>query len=364
MNTRNPVVGKIPATIITGFLGAGKTTLIRNLLQSAYGKQIALIVNEFGDMDFDGDLLKSCGDETCNGDDIIELNNGCICCTVADDFVPTISRILQRDIRPDHIVIETSGLALPQPLLRAFNWPDICENVSVDGVIGVVDTHALAQGRYAMDVEKVDAQRLADTSLDHESSLEELFEDQLTCADMIILNKCDLVDKQSFAKVSTDIKRRVKSGVNIVRASNGLVPPQIILGLECSSQDDIENRKARQERQDENLPGYDDDHNHSHSEFANFVADAGQIGNIEKFKYELQAIIKAQNILRLKGFVWVKDKAMRLVVQAVGSRIDTYFDRDWTSSEEPATRLVVIGHENLDQDNINASIRLAAEQAG
>ena len=102
---------KIPATVITGFLGAGKTTLIRNLLQNAGGKRIALIINEFGDLGVDGDVLKGCGAEACSEDDIIELTNGCICCTVADDFIPTMSKLLERENRPDHIVIETSGLA-------------------------------------------------------------------------------------------------------------------------------------------------------------------------------------------------------------------------------------------------------------
>ena len=103
---------KIPATVITGFLGAGKTTLIRNLLATANGKRIALIINEFGDLGVDGDVLKGCGDETCTEDDIVELTNGCICCTVADDFIPTITQLMNRENRPDHIVIETSGLAL------------------------------------------------------------------------------------------------------------------------------------------------------------------------------------------------------------------------------------------------------------
>ncbi len=116
---------KIPATVVTGFLGAGKTTLIRHMLQNAGGKRIALIINEFGDLGVDGDILKGCGDETCTEDDIMELSNGCICCTVADDFIPTMQKLLERDRRPDHIVIETSGLALPQPLVRAFNWPEI-----------------------------------------------------------------------------------------------------------------------------------------------------------------------------------------------------------------------------------------------
>ena len=116
---------KIPATVVTGFLGAGKTTLIRHLLENANGKRIALIINEFGDIGVDGEVLKGCGEETCREEDIVELANGCICCTVADDFIPVIKKLIERDDAPDHIVIETSGLALPQPLVKAFNWPEI-----------------------------------------------------------------------------------------------------------------------------------------------------------------------------------------------------------------------------------------------
>ncbi|MEM8649062.1 MAG: cobalamin biosynthesis protein CobW, partial [Pseudomonadota bacterium] len=207
---------KIPATVITGFLGAGKTTLIRHMLQTANGKRIALIINEFGDLGVDGDVLKGCGDETCTEDDIVELNNGCICCTVADDFVPTIEKLLEREDRPDHIVIETSGLALPQPLVNAFNWPEIREQVTVDGVVTVVDSRAVADGRFADDIDRVNAQREEDEALDHESPLEELFEDQLTCADMIVFNKADLVEGDVLEKVQLDVGNKIPRSVKLI----------------------------------------------------------------------------------------------------------------------------------------------------
>ncbi len=178
---------KIPATVVTGFLGAGKTTLIRHLLQNANGKRIALIINEFGDLGVDGEVLKGCGEETCREEDVVELANGCICCTVADDFVPTMTALLEREDKPDHIVIETSGLALPQPLVKAFNWPDVRNRVTVDGVVTVVDGRAVADGHFAHDEAAVDAQRAADEMLDHETPLSELFEDQLGCADIVVL---------------------------------------------------------------------------------------------------------------------------------------------------------------------------------
>ena len=193
--TPSPRAQKIPATVVTGFLGAGKTTLIRHMLENAKGKRIALIINEFGDIGVDGEVLKGCGDETCNEDDVVELANGCICCTVADDFIPVMEKLINRENAPDHIVIETSGLALPQPLVKAFSWPQISSAVTVDGVITVVDGPALADGRFAHDHHAVDEQRKADPELDHESPLHELFEDQLNCADMVLINKADLLKR-------------------------------------------------------------------------------------------------------------------------------------------------------------------------
>ena len=169
---------KLPVTVVTGFLGAGKTTLIRQLMQNPGGKRLAVVVNEFGDVGVDGEILKSCAIPDCPAENILELANGCICCTVADDFIPTIEALMALDPRPDHILIETSGLALPKPLLKAFDWPDIRSKITVDGVIALADAEAVAMGRFAPDVAAVDAQRAADDSLDHETPLSEVFEDQ------------------------------------------------------------------------------------------------------------------------------------------------------------------------------------------
>src|SRR5271169_1264183 len=129
------LLAKTPVTIVTGFLGAGKTTLIRHVLENAKGRCLALIVNEFGDVGVDGDILRSCGIESCPDENIVELANGCLCCTVADDFVPAIEALLGRDRKPEHIIVETSGLALPKPLVKAFDWPPIRSKLTVDGVI-------------------------------------------------------------------------------------------------------------------------------------------------------------------------------------------------------------------------------------
>ena len=350
---------KIPATVITGFLGAGKTTLIRNLLATANGRRIALIINEFGDLGVDGDVLKGCGDETCSEDDIVELNNGCICCTVADDFVPTMEKLLERDKRPDHIVIETSGLALPQPLVNAFNWPEIREQVTVDGVVTVVDARAVAAGRFADDVERVNEQRSADDALDHESPLEELFEDQLTCADMIVFNKADLVDPEALKRIQDEVEQSVSRSVKLVKSSHGSLPADVLLGLDSATENDVHNRKSHHELHHEAIHaehGDDAEHDHDHDEFESFVAGGGEVSDREGLVVGLKNIIEEHDVLRLKGFVAVEGKPMRLVIQAVGNRIDHHFDRDWEQDEIRQSRLVVIGLEGLEQSKISDQI--------
>lgn len=351
---------KIPATVITGFLGAGKTTMIRNLLTDTGGKKIALIINEFGDLGVDGEVLKGCGAENCTEDDIIELTNGCICCTVADDFVPTMMKLLERESRPDHIVIETSGLALPQPLVAAFNWPEIRTQVTVDGVVTVVDSAAVAAGRFADDHDRVDAMRAEDEGLDHESPLEELFEDQLTCADLIVLNKTDLLDADGLAMVRSEVTARIARKPSMIEARNGSVPASVLLGLGVGTEADIENRKSHHELEHEALheEGVEHHHDHDHDEFESFVAELGPVADPALFVEKLKAIIAEHDILRLKGFADVPGKPMRLVIQAVGSRVDHYFDRAWAPGETRATRLVVIGlHDEMDDDAIRAALK-------
>jgi cobalamin biosynthesis protein CobW len=353
---------KIPATVITGFLGAGKTTIIRNMLMNAGGKKIALIINEFGDLGVDGDVLKGCGADNCTEEDIIELTNGCICCTVADDFVPTMQKLLDRDVKPDHIVIETSGLALPQPLVAAFNWPDIRTRVTVDGVVTVVDSAAVAAGRFADDHDAVAAQRAEDDNLDHESPIEELFEDQLTCADLIVLNKTDLLDAAGIAAVRAEVTGRTSRKPSMIEAKNGEVPSLVLLGIGAGTEDDIENRKSHHELEHEALhdSGEDHDHHHDHDEFESFVLKLGAVKDPAEFIDRLKPVIEKHDILRLKGFIDVPGKPMRLVIQAVGTRIDTYFDRPWTSNEKRETRIVVIGLHEWDFAAVVDDVQAAA----
>jgi cobalamin biosynthesis protein CobW len=342
---------KIPATVVTGFLGAGKTTLIRNLLKTANGRRIALIINEFGDLGVDGEVLKGCGQKVCGEDDIVELANGCICCTVADDFIPTMSKLIDRANAPDHIVIETSGLALPQPLVRAFNWPEISARVTVDGVITVVDSAAVSEGRFAADETAVQQQREADEALDHESPLEELFEDQLACADMILLNKADLLEDSALSGVETQLRKEVRPGVTFVRTSNGAIDPAVLLGMAANSQSDMDQRKSHHEL-------YHDGEEHDHDDFDSFTVSFGAVENKEALLARLVETIAEHDILRLKGFVDIAGGAARFVVQAVGPRVNGYFDRPWAPGETRTSQLVVIGQSGFDENAIRASLTI------
>ena len=341
-------LSKIPVTVITGFLGAGKTTLVRHLLENAGGRRIALIINEFGDVGIDGCLLRGCGEELCRDEDIVELANGCICCTVADDFLPTMTKLIERDHAPDHIVIETSGLALPQPLVKAFGWPEIRARVTVDGVVAVVDAAAVAEGRFAADEGAIDAQRRADDSLDHESPLHELFEDQLISADMVLLNKADLVDAPSLARIEADLKKEVRPGVRFVHAENGRIDANILLGLAAAAEDDLEHRKSHHE-----LEGEEE---HDHDDFESFVVALGLQNDRKALLARIAATIRDHDILRLKGFVALDGADARLVVQAVGPRLSAYFDRPWAGGEERTSSLVVIGEKGLDSAAITARL--------
>ena len=357
------MISKIPATIITGFLGAGKTTLIRHMLQNAQGRRIALIINEFGDLGVDGDILKGCGDETCREEDVMELSNGCICCTVADDFIPTMEKLLAREDRPDHIVIETSGLALPQPLVRAFNWPGISTQVTVDGVVTVVDGKAVTEGRFAHSVAAVDAQRQLDENLDHETPLSELFEDQIACADMIVVNKTDLLEGAEAEALVGTLRESSRSGVQVVTTSMGKLPVDVLLGQGIGAESDLDSRHElhhhHHDHSDEHEHDHDHHHDHDHDAFESFVVTLGEITDPKAFSDQVSTIIGAHDLLRLKGFAAVSGKPMRLTLQAVGPRVETYFDQPFGDTAR-ATRLVVIGQAGLDQAAIEAALKSCA----
>ena len=339
-------LARIPCTIVTGFLGAGKTTLIRHVLANAQGRRLAVIVNEFGDVGIDGEILKGCGDASCPEENIVELANGCLCCTVADEFVPALDIILSRHPKVEHIVIETSGLALPKPLVQAFHWPSIKNRVTVDGVVTVVDGAALADGKVAGDLEALASQRKADTALDHDDPIEEVFEDQIACADLVVLNKCDLLDEAGLKRASAAVSEALPRAVKVFNASGGKIDVLALLGLNVGTETDIENRKTH----------HDDELDHDHDDFDSFVLPLPEVSDPEALAKRVVAAAETTGALRIKGFAAIQGKPMRLLLQAVGPRVNYHYDRAWAPLEARETRLVVIGLKGLDRAAVTRAL--------
>jgi cobalamin biosynthesis protein CobW len=327
---------RVPVTLLTGFLGAGKTTLLRALLTQADGRRIAVIVNEFGDAGFDGGLVEECAAQACAAGDIVELTNGCICCTVADDFIPTMDRLLSRERPLDAIVIETSGLALPQPLLKAFAWPAVKTRATVDGVVTVVDALALSEGRVTLDEDAVAAQRAADDSLEHDDPIEEVFEDQLACADLVVLSKSDLVSQAALAQIEARLQAVLRPGVGIVR-SKGDLTAAVLIGLNSAAENDIAARAGHHGEEDE----------HDHDDFDSIVVTPSAAADVDAMRARISGVLNLNGVLRVKGHARIVDKAAPLVVQAVGSRVELVYARpDGNQSEH----LVVIGLKGFDTE--------------
>ena len=328
LGARRMSIEKVPVTIITGFLGSGKTTLVRHLMLNPQGRRLAVLVNEFGDLGIDGDILKGCADANCPEDAIVELTNGCLCCTVADDFVPTIAALLNRAQPPDHILIETSGLALPKPLLKAFEWPDLRARITVDGVIAVADAEAVADGRFAPDLAAIARQREADTSIDHDTPLGEVFEDQVACADIVILNKADLVDPARLATARDIVLAEAPRRIAVIEATEGKVDPRIVLGIGAAAENDLDARPTHHENHDA----------HDHDDFETIIVTLPSDVHADAIVTRMEAIARDHAVLRAKGYVAIAGKPMRLLVQGVGTRVRAQFDRPWRADEARLSR--------------------------
>jgi cobalamin biosynthesis protein CobW len=342
---------KIPVTVITGFLGSGKTTLVRQLLQNNQGRRIAVLVNEFGEVGIDGELLRDC--QVCEegenpAQNIVELTNGCLCCTVQEEFYPTMQQLLERRQQIDCILIETSGLALPKPLIQAFRWPEIRNGATVDGVVTVVDCHALAAGTLVGNLEALEAQRQADPNLDHETPIEELFEDQLACADLVLLTKTDLVEPETLTKIKGWLQQELRAEIKVFPCHHGQVNPDILLGFNAAVEDDLESRPSHHDTEEE----------HEHDDAINSV----QVILEQAFEPRslidtLKQLVRQTEIYRIKGFVQVANKPMRLVLQGVGDRFDSFYDRPWRAGELRQTQLVFIGR-SLNSEQIQTALHI------
>ena len=334
----NSTLARVPCTIVTGFLGAGKTTLIRHVIANAQGRRLAVIVNEFGDVGIDGEILKGCGNAACPEENIVELANGCLCCTVADEFVPALDAILARD-GVEHIVIETSGLALPKPLVQAFHWPAIKNRVTVDGVVVVVDGAALADGRVAHDLKALAEQRATDTALSHDDPIEEVFEDQIACADLVVLNKRDLIDEAGLAKAQAAIAEALPRSVKVITA-----PTARSIRSCCSD-------SASAPRTTSPIAAPTTTTRKSTTTKTSICSwcRSKEIADPAALAARVTALAEEFDVLRVKGFAAVANKPLRLLVQAVGPRVTHQYDRPWAEDEARAGRLVVIGLKGLDR---------------
>ena len=338
---------RVSATVISGFLGAGKTTLIRRLLSEASSERhFALIVNEFGDVGVDGETLASCGEARCGEDDIIELTNGCICCTVADDFLPSMRKLLARDPVPDHIIIETSGLALPQPLVQAFSWQDIRTKVMLDGVITVVDGEALAEGMVASDLGALEAQRQADPELDHETPIDELFIDQVSAANILIITKSDLIKESQLAEVKARLEKITEGNTPVLVANNLNGELETIFGLGLEDEAFARSKNSHHHHDEE-----EHDHEHDHDAFNSVVLKLPVFDDSEHVTARLKEAVSKYDLLRAKGFVAIKDKSVPFAVQAVGRRVEGYFGGS-SLDANGSGRLVLIGLKETDMSAI------------
>lgn len=338
--------------MVTGFLGAGKTTLLRHLLLHS-GQRLAVLVNEFGEVGIDGDLLRSCG--FCPEEELdtrlVELANGCLCCTVQDDFLPTMEKLLERAESLDGIVVETSGLALPEPLIAALNWPQIRTRIRLNGVVAVVDGEALAAGSVVANPAALEAQRLADPSLDHASAIDELFAEQLEAADLVLISRADCLSADEIDLVHKALAPQLQPGAVLLSMGRGVVSPELVLGLE-----------SRQPNTTGHAHHDHEHHDHSHVAIETLALElAGDFCRVA-LEQQLLQLVSDSALIRLKGRLCLSGKNRPLQIQAVGPRLECWFEpgagQDSVSQQAPGLELVLLGFQ-LDRSAIESCLNKA-----
>jgi len=278
---------KIPVIVVSGFLGSGKTTFLRYLLKES-NKKFGLIINEFGDVGIDGDLIKSCDKCDKSEDDcVIELNNGCLCCTVQDDFVPSIKALLEFNPPIESIIIETSGLALPIPLIQALNWPEIRSSIYLDIVVGIVNGESMLNGSPINDLNKITKQYNETDKIDHNTSIDELFESQFEVSDIVLVSRSDILNDDQFDFVKNKIKGSLNSSVPVLKSKNGKIDLNYLFDF-----------KFKKETYKDFLT---EEHDHNHVELISDSIKLNYFLEKNDFEKEMSKILDELNILRIKG---------------------------------------------------------------
>ncbi|MCB8779493.1 GTP-binding protein [Planktothrix agardhii 1032] len=318
----------MPVTIITGFLGSGKTTLLNQILKNKQDLKIAVLVNEFGDINIDSQLLIS------TDDDMVELSNGCICCTINDGLLDAVYRVLEREDRIDYMVIETTGVADPLPIILTFVGTELRELTNLDSVLTVIDAETFTPEHF-----------------DSEAAFK-----QIVFGDIILLNKTDLATPEKVKELE-DYIRTVKDGARILHSQHGEVPLPLILGLGLAEIDLYINKLNEDKHDHEHDHEHDHKHEHHHSKhlendgFISVSFQSDRPFSINKFQEFLTEKLP-NDVFRAKGILWFVESDLRHLFQLSGKRFSLDGD-DWGKS--PSNQIVFIGR-NLDLAKLQQQI--------